>query len=212
MYGYQPEDLLYYLTLYNEPYLQPEMPSGIEEGIVAGLYRYREGPKNSSYQADVLASGTAILSALEAQRELIERFDVSAQIWSATSYKALRDDALSAERWNRLHPGEPPRTPYIQRVLGERDGPVIAVTDHLKLVPDQIGRFVPGPFVPLGTDGFGLSDTRAELRRHFEIDAAHIVTAVLWGLFVKGEIEAEMVLEANRSYRIETEAPDPRDA
>lgn len=212
MYGSEPEDLLYYITLYNEPYAQPQIPPGVEEGIVAGLYRYQEGSEHAAHRACILASGTAMLSALEAQRELLEHFDVGAEVWSATSYKALRDDALSAERWNRLHPGEQARVPYVQRVLGDREGPVIAVTDHVKLVADQIGRFLPEPFIPLGTDGFGLSDTRAALRRHFEVNAAHVVVAVLWGLFAKGEIKAETVLEASRSYGVDTAAPDPREA
>jgi len=211
MYGRDPEDLLYYLTLYNEPYHQPAMPPGVEEGIVAGLYRYQDAPDDAAHRALVLASGTAMLAALEAARELHDRYDVGAEVWSATSYKALRDDALSAERWTRLHPTEPPRVPYLQRVLGEREGPVVAVSDHLKLVADQVGRFMPQPFVPLGTDGFGLSDTRAALRRHFEIDAAHIVMAVLWGLFEKGEIKAETVVDAGRHYGIDTEAEDPRE-
>ena len=210
MHGSHPEDLLYYLALYNEAYVQPPMPPGVEEGIIAGLYRYREAPERSS-RARILASGTAMLAALEAQQELSEYYDVGAEVWSATSYKALRDDACAAERWNRLHAGEQPRVPYLQRVLGHGDGPVVAVTDHLKLVADQIGRLMPEPFVPLGTDGFGLSDTRTALRRHFEVDAPHIVIAVLWGLFAEGAIKAEKVLDAARSYGIDSEAPDPHD-
>jgi pyruvate dehydrogenase E1 component len=212
MYGSDPEDLLYYLTLYNEPYLQPAMPPGAEEGIVAGLYRYQEAPDGTAHRALILASGTAMLAALEAAQELRDHYDVGAEIWSATSYKALRDDALSAERWTRLHPTEQPRASYLQRVLGDREGPVVAVSDHLKLVADQVGRFMPQPFVPLGTDGFGLSDTRTALRRHFEIDVAHVVVAVLWGLFAKGDMKAETVLEASHHYGIDSEAPDPRDA
>jgi len=210
MHGSHPEDLLYYLTLYNEAYVQPPMPQGVEEGIVAGLYRYREAPERSS-RARILASGTAMQAALEAQQELRDHYDVGAEVWSATSYKALRDDACAAERWNRLHAGEQPRVPYVQRVLGHGDGPVVAVTDHLKLVADQIGRLMPEPFVPLGTDGFGLSDTRTALRRHFEVDAPHIVIAALWGLFAEGAIKAERVLDAARSYGIDSEAPDPHD-
>ncbi len=211
MHGARPEDLLYYLALYNEPYPQPQMPPGVEEGIVAGLYRYREAAESAAHRACILASGTAMLSALEAQRELLERFDVGAEVWSATSYKALHDDAMSVERWNRLHPGEEPRVAYVQRALGDHKTPIVAVTDHLKLVADQIGRFVPEPFVPLGTDGFGLSDTRDALRRHFEIDAAHIVLAVLWGLFAKGEMKAKTVAQARQSYGIDADAPDPRE-
>lgn len=212
MYGADPEDLLYYLTLYNEPYSQPPMPDGVQEAILAGLYRYRLATRTGTHRAVVLASGTAMLAALEAQEELMERFDVAAEVWSATSYKALCDDALSCERWNRLHSGEKPRVPYVQRALRDCEGPVVAVSDHVKLVANQIGRYVSYPFVPLGTDGFGLSDTRAALRRHFEVDAAHVVVAVLWGLFVKGEVKAETVLKAARDYGIDPEALDPREA
>jgi pyruvate dehydrogenase E1 component len=150
-------------------------------------------------------------AALEAQRELLERFDVAAEVWSATSYKALRDDAMSVERWNRLHPGAQPRVPYVQRVLDRGEGPVVAVTDHVKLVADQVGRFVPEPYVPLGTDGFGFSDTRAALRRHFEVDGAHVVVAALWGLLQKREVKAQAVLDALAAYGLDTDAPDPRD-
>jgi len=212
MHANPPEDLVYYLALYNEAYPQPPIPQGVEEGIVAGLYRCREALPGGAHHARILASGTAMLAALEAQRELKDRFEVGAEVWSATSYKALRDEAMSVERWNRFHPGARPRVPYVQRALGAGEGPVVAVTDHVKLVADQIGRFVPELFVPLGTDGYGLSDTRSALRRHFEVDAAHVVVAVLWGLFVKGAIKADVVSEAARAYGLENEGPDPRDA
>ena len=211
MYGARPEDLVYYLTLYNEPSIQPPMPAGAEQGIVAGLYRCREAPGQAKHRARILASGAAMPAALEAQRELLERFDVAAEVWSATSYKALRDDAMSVERWNRLHPGAQPRVPYVQRVLDRGEGPVVAVTDHVKLVADQVGRFVPEPYVPLGTDGFGFSDTRAALRRHFEVDGAHVVVAALWGLLRKREVKAQAVLDALAAYGLDTDAPDPRD-
>ena len=152
-----------------------------------------------------------MLAAREAQDELFNRHDVAADVWSATSYKALRDDAIATERWNRLHAADPPRIPYAQRVLASGDGPVVAVTDHVKLVPDQVARFMPQPFVPLGTDGFGLSDTRPALRRHIEVDASHIVVAVLWGLFTQGEIGAQAVSDAASLYGIDPDVPDPRD-
>ena len=152
-----------------------------------------------------------MLAALRGPGELIDRYDVAAEVWSATSYKALRDDALATERWNRLHAAEPPKIPFVQRVLAPGDGPVVAVTDHVKLVPDQVARFMPQPFVPLGTDGFGLSDTRPALRRHFEVDAGHIVVAVLWGLCTQGEIGAQAVSDAASLYGIDPDVPDPRD-
>ena len=151
-----------------------------------------------------------MLAALEAQVLLAARHDVAADVWSATSYKLLREDALSAERWNRLHPTDAPRTPYVTELLRETEGPVVAVTDFLKSVPDQIGRFVPQPFIPLGTDGYGYSDTRPALRRHFEVDAAHLVVATLDGLAQLGDIKGEVVADAIRTYEVDTEAPDPR--
>ena len=209
MYGPEPEDCFYYLTLYNENITMPEMPPGVEDGIVRGLYRYREGDAGQ-YRTQILASGMMMNSALDAQRVLAERFEVRADVWSATSYKALREDALDCERWNRLHPSEMPRVAYVAQQLDERSGPVIAVTDYLKLVPDQIARFVPGPFVALGTDGYGLSDTRAALRGYFEVDTAHIVVATLHQLAVIGSIDAHIVDDAIRDFELDPEAPPPR--
>jgi pyruvate dehydrogenase E1 component len=212
MYGADAEDLLYYLTLYNEGFPQPAMPAGVEAGILAGLYRYRDHRDNRTHRARVVASGTAMLAALEAQQLLSEHHDVAADVWSATSYKALRDDAMAVERLNRLHPSDSPRVPYVQRVLENGDGPVIAVTDFVKLVPDQVARWMPRPFVSLGTDGFGLSDTRSALRRHFETDAAHIVVATLWGLFLQGDVKADTVIAAARHYDIDPDLQDPHDS
>jgi len=212
MYGEDPQDCFYYLTLYNENYPMPAMPDGVEEGIVAGLYRYRSAPRPGRHPAQLLASGALMLAALEAQQLLADEFDVAADVWSATSYKLLREDALSAERWNRLHPAEPPRVAYVTDVLGAASGPIVAVTDYLKAVPDQIARFVPQPFIPLGTDGFGLSDTRDALRRHFEVDAGHIVVAVLDGLATQGCLDAAVVAAAITRFEIDPDVADPRTA
>jgi pyruvate dehydrogenase E1 component len=210
MYGEEPEDCFYYLTLYNENVSMPPLPDGVEDGIVRGLYRYRAAPRERAHRAQILASGTAMLAALEAQQLLDEHYDVAADVWSATSYKTMRDDALAAERWNRLHPTEVPRVPYITDQLSATDGPVIAVSDFVKAVPDSVGRFVPQPYIPLGTDGYGFSDTRAALRGHFEVDAASIVVAALDGLAVQGEVKAEVVAEAIGRYDVDADAPDPR--
>ena len=174
MHGPDPEDVFYYVTLYNETYPMPAQPDGAEHGILRGLYRYRPALAERTYHVQIFASGTAMQAALEAQRVLADEHDVAADVWSATSYQQLRNDALSVERWNRLHPTERPRRPFIADVLDGVDGPVVAVTDFVKAVPDEIARWVPQPFVPLGTDGFGLSDARGPLRRYFEVDAAHI--------------------------------------
>ena len=175
MYGPEPEDCFYYLTLYNENYVMPPMPEGVggrDRPRPLPLPRCAEGASDAP-AAQILASGTMMQAALEAQQLLAEHHDVAADVWSATSYKLLREEALGVERWNRLHPNDAPRTPYVTEQLRETEGPVVAVTDFLKSVPDQVARFVPQPFIPLGTDGYGYSDTRGALRRHFEVDAAH---------------------------------------
>jgi len=203
------EDVFYYITLYNENYQMPPRQEGVEDGILRGLYRFAPAPQGPSRHATVLFSGSASQAASEAQRLLAEDHDVAAELWSATSYKALREDALRSERYNRLHPGEPVRTPYVTAALSGAEGPVVAVTDFMKAVPDQVARWVTAPFITLGTDGFGHSDTRATLRRHFETDAAHIVVAALEGLRQTGEAKAEEVEDALKRYGINPDAPDP---
>jgi pyruvate dehydrogenase E1 component len=136
---------------------------------------------------------------------------VSADVWSATSYKALREDALSVERWNRLHPNDTARASYLTTCLADAPGPIVAVSDYVKAVPDQIGRFVDRTFVPLGTDGYGFSDTRAALRQHFEVDARHIVVGALHGLAEHDLVTRDEVTEAIERYGIDTERTDPRE-
>jgi pyruvate dehydrogenase E1 component len=203
-------DVVHYLTLYNENYVMPPMPEGVADGIVQGLYRWANAPEGRAHRATILFSGTAQGAARQAQVELSERWDVGAELWSATSYKRLREQALSTERWNRLHPTEPARTPLVTELLGSEGGPVVAVTDFLKAVPDQVARWVRQPFVPLGTDGFGRSDTRERLRQFFEVDMPHIVVATLWGLAREGEVKPEVVADAIAHYGIDPERTDPR--
>ena len=205
-------DVVYYLTLYNENYLMPPLPEGAEDGILQGLYKWADAPDGPSHRAAILFSGTAQGAARAAQAELAERWDVGADLWSATSYKRLREQALSTERWNRLHPTEAPRTPLVSELLGGEGAPgtVVAVTDFMKAVPDQVARWVPQPFVPLGTDGFGRSDTRERLREFFEVDMRQVVVATLWGLAQQGEIKAETVGEAIAHYDIDPDRADPR--
>jgi len=212
MYGPKPEDVFYYLTLYNENYPMPPRPDvpDIEQAIVRGLYRWAEAPEGPSKRATILFSGPAQGAARAAVAELAEHYDVAAELWSATSYKALREEALGTERWNRLHPTEAPRVPLVSQLLGDAEGPVVAVTDYMKIVPDQISRFVTGkPFLPLGTDGFGRSDTREALRRHFEVDTGHVVAAVLAGLAQAGDVKPEVVADAIARYGIDPELADP---
>jgi pyruvate dehydrogenase E1 component len=204
------EDVFYYLTLYNQDYPMPALPTGVEDGILRGLYLYRGAVRQAKHRAQILGSGPMMLSALKAQEILAARFDVAADVWSATSYQQLRNEALAVERWNRLHPGEPQRVPYVTRALAEYAGPVIASSDYMKAVPDMVSRWIGRPFVPLGTDGFGRSDTREALRRHFEVDAEHIVVATLSALAQQGQVPAGVVARALEEYRIDPEGVDPR--
>jgi len=205
-------DVIHYLTLYNENYPMPPAPEGSAEGVIQGLYRWAPAPEGRAHPATIVFSGTAQGAARAAQEELASRWDVGAELWSATNYKRLREDALSVERWNRLHPTQQPRTPLVSTLLGPDGGPVVAVSDFLKAVPDQVGRWVPRTFIPLGTDGFGRSDTREKLRTFFEVDMPQVVVATLWGLAQQGAVKADLVSEAIAHYGIDPERPDPRAA
>jgi pyruvate dehydrogenase E1 component len=203
------EDLLYYLSLYNEEYAMPPMPEGVEEGILKGLYKFRKGEEGKKHKAHIFGSGTIIRQALRAQEILAERYDVSADVWSATSYKLLKTDVQRASRWNMLHPTEPPRKSYLETLLQPEKGVFVAVSDNIKLVPDQIAPWVPGGLDTLGTDGFGRSDTRENLRRFFEIDAESTVIATLYSLAKKGEIEMAAVAQAIKDLKVDPEKVYP---
>jgi pyruvate dehydrogenase E1 component len=199
------EDVFYYITLYNENYVMPPMPDGVKEGILAGLYPFQLAQDQLKHRAQLLGSGSLMGEVLRAQELLAEHHDVSADVWSATSYQQLRREALEVERWNRLHPGEPGKQPYVTKALEPHDGPVIAVSDSIKAVQDQIARWVPAPYVPLGTDGFGRSDDREQLRKHFEVNAEHIVVATLAALAEFGDVKPEAVADAIARYEIDPE-------
>jgi pyruvate dehydrogenase E1 component len=203
------EDVYYYLTLYNQDYPMPAMPAGVEDGIIRGMYLFRGAIQQAKYRAQLLGSGVILLEALRAQEILAQKFDVAADVWSVTSYQMLRDEALSAERWNRLHPGEPGRVPYVTKALESAPGPVIAATDFMKSVPDMVSRWIPRPFTSLGTDGFGRSDTRETLRRFFEIDAEHIVVATLAQLANQGQVSHGTVARAIQEFKIGPDYLDP---
>jgi pyruvate dehydrogenase E1 component len=209
MYGDDPEDVFYYLTLYNENSPQPPRPEGVEQGIVDGLYKWANGPETSGPNIAVIFSGSANLAARQAAEDLAEHYHVSAELWSATSYKRLREEALAVTRWNLLHPAEEPKVPMVTQLLSSVGGPIIAVTDYMKLVPDQVHPWVPGTFTTLGTDGFGRSDARKALRRFFEVDAGHIVSASLSTLAAEGKIDKTVVRDAHDRYQIDPEASDP---
>jgi pyruvate dehydrogenase E1 component len=206
MYGERAEDVFYYLTVYNEPFVQPEMPEGLDEKlIVEGIYRYRQAESPRAHRAQLVASGSAMAAALRAS-ELLAELDVAADVWSAPGWQRLRQEALDCEEWNRLHPTDEQRVPLVNRTFAEVDGPIVAVTDFMRAVPDQISRWVPRPYTILGTDGFGRSDTRPALRRHFKIDAENIVVAVLQELAMAGDVKPEVVVDAIKRYGLDPEA------
>ena len=208
------EDIFYYLTVYNEPYVQPAMPDDhpggraeVEQGILRGLYRYAaatdSGPDGDRPRAQILASGVALRWALDAQRLLAEDWGVAAAVWSATSWTELRRDALGCDEHNLLHPDDEARVPYVTQALGPHQGPVVAVSDWIRAVPDQIARWVPAPFTSLGTDGYGFSDTRAAARRFFHVDAESVTLAVLGQLARTGEVKHEVLAQAIEKYRLD---------
>ena len=203
------EEIFYYLTLYNENYAMPPMPQGSEGGILKGLYKFRRGEEKKKWKAQILGSGPIVRHALKAQEILAEKFGVSADVWSATSYKRLRNEALDARRWNMLHPTSPQRRSYLEEVLNKEQGVFIAASDYLKLVPDQIAPWVPNGLMTLGTDGFGRSDTRSALRRFFEVDAEMIVIATLYALAQRGEIKRQVVDHAIKELQVDPEKTYP---
>jgi pyruvate dehydrogenase E1 component len=214
-------DVFYYLTLYNENYVMPAQPEdtsfaaggegGGATGAVRGLYRWQTAPEGPSKRATIVFSGSAHTAAREAAAELAEHYEVATELWSATSYKTIREEALAVERRNRLHPSREPEVPLVTRLLAESSGPITAVSDFMTSVPDQITRFIPEgrPFHILGTDGMGRSDTREALRRFFEVDTGHVVVAALTGLLEQGSIEASVVEDAIARYEIDTEIAEP---
>jgi len=209
--GENDPDVFYYLTLYNENYPMPARPAGVTDAdIVSGLYRWQAAPTNAKHRATILFSGSAQGAAQAAVVELAEKFDVGAELWSATSYKVLRENALAVERDNRMHPSRPANTARVTELLARSEGPITAVTDFMKIVPEQIARFVPDRvFVPLGTDGMGRSDTREALRAHFEVDMPSVVVAVLSGLHRSGAIAASVVEDAIARYGLDPDRVDP---
>jgi pyruvate dehydrogenase E1 component len=202
------EDIFYYLTLYNENYPMPPMPEGVEEGILRGIYLFRRGDESMRRRVTLLGSGPILLQALRAQEALHDKYDVAADVYSVTSYQQLRNEALEVERWNRMHPTERPQVPYVAQILGGKT-PIIAASDYMKSVSDQISRWVPPPFIPLGTDGFGRSDTRASLRRHFEVDAESITLASLQGLQLNEQFGGADVAKAIADLGLSPDRPEP---
>jgi pyruvate dehydrogenase E1 component len=198
------ENIFYYLTLYNEPYVQPAEPDGVDtEGIVRGLYRFNQAPASTGPRAQLIGSGVGMQWVLRAQDLLAADWGVAADVWSATSWTELRRDGVATEREALLHPDAEHREPWVTQVLAEAAGPVVAVSDWMRAVPDLIRQWVPGDYVTLGTDGFGFSDTRPAARRVFTVDAESVVVAVLAALGRAGELDTAVAAEAARRYRID---------
>ncbi|MFL5863299.1 MAG: transketolase-like TK C-terminal-containing protein, partial [Solirubrobacteraceae bacterium] len=204
------EDVFYYVTLMNENYPHPAMPDGAQEGILRGMYRLREAPKRARKPVvQLLGSGTILREVIAAADLLEEDFGVLADVWSVTSFTELRRDGLAVERWNMLHPTETPRVAYVSEQLSAKRGPIVASTDYLRAVPDQIRQWVPGSYRTLGTDGYGRSDFRRALRRFFEVDRHHVAVAALKELADADAVDRNVVAEAIAKYEIDADAPQP---
>jgi pyruvate dehydrogenase E1 component len=203
------EDRFYYITLYNENYAMPAMPAGLDpEGVLRGIYKF-QAPAKGKAKVHLFGSGPILNEAVKAQQILADKYNVPADVWSVTSYNELRRDALSVERWNRLHPDEPEKTPYLLEALKGADGPIIAASDYMKVVADQLSPWLAGRLETLGTDGFGRSDNREYLRKHFEINAASIAAAALSRLARDGKFDAKKARAAFAELGVDTEKGDP---
>ena len=213
MYGPTPEDVFYYVTLHNENYPQPARPAKAgDEAILRGIYRFAEAPAlgKGAKRARLVGSGSILNQVISARDLLAEKFGVSAEIYSAPSFPLLRRDALEAERWNRLHPdARKPRVPYVSTMLPADGGPIVAATDWMKALPDMVSRWLPAQYVSLGTDGFGRSGTREDLRALFEVDPAHIAAATMVSLARSGAVPVERATAAIRELGIDPEKADP---
>ncbi|MDY6944904.1 MAG: pyruvate dehydrogenase (acetyl-transferring), homodimeric type [Pseudomonadota bacterium] len=202
------EDIFYYLSVMNENYAHPAMPKGAEAGILKGMYLLQSGGKGK-VRVNLMGSGTILREVIKAAEILEKDYGVPADVFSAPSFSELRREALDVERTNMLHPDKPQGVPYVRQLFGDRTGPFIAATDYMRIVPDQIRQWVPGRFVVLGTDGYGRSDSRAELRRHFEVDAPHIVVASLRSLADEGKLDMATVKAALKKFNIDPDKPNP---
>ena len=202
------EDVFYYITCMNENYVHPPMPSGVEDGILKGMYLLQVGGQGK-IRAQLMGAGTILREVLDAAELLENDFGIPTDVWSVTSFNQLRHDALESDRWNQLHPGEKPRKCYVEQCLADRPGPYIAATDYMKINADQIRSWVPGRYVTLGTDGYGRSDARAALREHFEVDKHFVAVAALKALADDGVLDQNTVIEAIKKYGIDPDRPDP---
>jgi pyruvate dehydrogenase E1 component len=205
----QQDDVYYYITLMNENYPHPGMPAGAGEGIVKGLYLLQEGAKSKGQRVQLMGSGTILREVMAAAQLLHDDFKVNADVWSATSFNELRRDGMSAERWSLLHPEAPRRKSYLESAIESHKGPVVAATDYMRAFADQVRSQIPRRYVTLGTDGFGRSDYRVKLRQFFEVNRYYVTVAALKALADDGEIKPQVVADAIKKYKLDTERPDP---
>ena len=204
------ENIFYYITVMNEPYAMPPMPKGVEAGILKGMYKFRQTTnKKSKLRAQLFGSGAILNEVLRAQEVILEKYGVAADVWSVTSYKSLYMDAIEAERWNRLHPDDTPRVPYVQECVRDEQGVFVAATDYLKTLPAMVARWMPRRLATLGTDGFGRSEGREALREFFEVDSRFIVLAALHELAQDGLVGEATVQNAIKDLGINPDKPNP---
>jgi pyruvate dehydrogenase E1 component len=204
----QNEDLFYYITVMNENYQHPAMPENVEEGIIKGMYLLKK-PNKAKAQIQLLGSGTILREVIAAADLLEEDFGISANIWSVTSFNELRREGLSAKRLNLLNPDKQQKLSYVESVFKNDDIPVVAATDYMKIFADQIREFIPNKYIVLGTDGFGRSDTRSQLRKFFEVNRYYIVVASLKALAEEGKLSTDKINEAIKKYNIDQNKPEP---
>jgi pyruvate dehydrogenase E1 component len=203
------ENVFYYITVMNENYVHPDMPKGVEEGIIKGMYLLKEDKKKAKTHVQLMGSGTILREVIKAAEMLKEDYGVTSDVWSVTSFNELRKDGLSVERYNTMHPQKEEKESYVASLLKGRQGPVIAATDYMRIYPEQIRPFVTNRFVTLGTDGYGRSDTREQLRHFFEVDAKFIVLAALNSLVAEGVLDKLKVVDAMQRYKINPDKLDP---
>ena len=202
-------NVFYYVTVMNENYVQPVMPDGVEDGIIRGLYLYRQGSRKKK-RVQLLGSGTILREVIAAAALLEDEWNVAADVWSATSFTELRREAIDVERWNMLHPMDKPRVAYVSEALGGHKGPVVAATDYMRSFPDQIRPYLGDRhYLTLGTDGFGRSDLRSQLRKFFEVNRHYVVVAALKALADVGEVDSSLVAQAIKAYKIDPDKPNP---
>jgi pyruvate dehydrogenase E1 component len=206
----QGEQAIYYITAENDNYVHPDMPAGCEEGIIKGMYKFKSREvDNARARVQLFGSGAILNCVLAAQELLAEKYGIASDVWSVTSYTLLRREAADCQRWNMLHPTEPPRISYLEKQLAGVQGPFISASDYVRALGEQLAPWIPGDYYVLGTDGMGRSETRQALRRHFEVDAESITIAALHRLSLQGIGTAQDVAQAIQDLGYDADKPNP---